>query len=221
MIAYNPKIAWKNFVLESRVLFEEEEKKDKSNLDPALEGEDSIDSQVDNYLSQYERTAKDALKEDKNWNLTIRRLLGEKNDDEDLFKDSEEEEDEEEGSDDKEDDSSNDEGDEENPEDDSEDSKNEKLTESDIDLNQFANDVSRLIENYDSLLEIKNSILRRTLNYLSESYDKSTVDRLKEILLVEYGLEAGSTKKDNEERFSAPPADRAIGAGGGGGGGGI
>jgi hypothetical protein len=224
MIHYNPRTAWKRFVFESRVLLEEEEKDEKANLDPSLEGDDSIDNQIDDYLSQYERTAKDSLREGKNWNLTIRRLLNEKNEDEeDPFSEPEEGEEEEgEGDDANEEDvEQDDEGDEENPEEDEEDSKPEKLTESDIDLNQFANDVSRLIENYDSLLEIKNTIIRRALKYISESYDKSAVDKLKEVLLDEHGLEAGSTKKDNEERFSAPPAERAIGAGGGGGGGGI
>lgn len=220
MFPYNPKTAWKRFVFESRTLLEGDEKDEKENLDPSLDGEDSLDNQIDNYLSQYERTAKDSLKEGKNWNSTIRRLLSEKEDDEDPFSEPEEEEEDS----DEEDVESDEEDDEENPEEDEndseEDSAPEKLTESDIDLNQFANDVSRLIENYDSLLEVRNTILRRALKYLSESYEKSAIDKFKEVLLDEYGLEVGSTKKDNEERFSSPPAERAIGAGGGSGGGG-
>jgi hypothetical protein len=219
MPSYNPKSAWKSFVFESRVFLKEEEEKEKQNLDPSLEGEDSIDNQIDDYLSQYERTAKDSIKESKNWNMTVRRLLNEKDED-DPFSEPDEEEDKEADSEDETSEESEESEEEETEEEGEEDSKSEKLTESDIDLNQFANDIARLIENYDSLLEIKNTIMRRSLKYLSESYDKSAVDKLKEILLDEYGLEVGSTKKDNEERFSAPPAERAIGAGGGGGGGG-
>ena len=208
-MTYNPKAAWKKVVLQSRSLLKESEG-GGSNLDPDLGGDDSVDNQIDSYLSQYEKTAKDALKESKDWRSTVKRLLKEADDEEENEEDADEEGD-----------SEDDEGGEEGDEDAEEDTEPEKLTADDIDLNQFSNDVSRLIENYDSLLEIRNTILRRALKYLSKSYDKSTTVKFKEVLLNEYGLEIGSTKKDNEERFGAPAAERAVGAGGGGGGGGI
>jgi hypothetical protein len=210
MSTYNPKAAWKRVVLQSRSLLKEAEGDGGSSLDPDLGGEDSVDNQIDSYLSQYEKTAKDALKESRDWRSTVKRLLKEADDEEENEEDADEEGD-----------SEDDEGGEEGDEDAEEDTEPEKLTADDIDLNQFSNDVSRLIENYDSLLEIRNTILRRALKYLSKSYEKSATDKFKEVLLNEYGLEIGSTKRDNEERYGAPAAERAIGAGGGGGGGGI
>jgi len=210
MRVYSPKAAWKKIVFESLFLLNEAE--EESSLDPDMDGEDSVDNQIDNYLSQYERTAKDSLKEGKDWRSTIKRLLREADD--------EPEEEEEDPPEDEEGNEEEGEGDEEGSEEDSEDTEPEKLTESDIDLGQFSNDVARLIENYDSLLEIKNTILRRSLKYLNDSYDKSTLNKFKEILMDEHGLEVGATNKDKEERYSAPPAERAVGAGGGGGGGG-
>lgn len=210
MIGYNPKETWKRIVLESKSLLKESDG-DSSIIDADLDGEDSVDNQIDSYLSQYEKTAKDALKENKDWRSTIKRLLTEADD----------EETEEEPAEDEEGVSEDEESGDEDDSDSEEDSKPKKLTFEDIDLSQFSNDVARLIENYDSLLEIRNTILRRALKYLNGSYNKSATDRFKDIMLNDYSLDIGATKKDNEERFNAPPAERAFGSGGGGGGGGI
>jgi hypothetical protein len=221
MFNYNPRDQWKKIVLESRrkIINEAEE-----NIDPDINKENSVDRQIDEYLSSYESDSK-VTQESILWSRLKKRLLLEKDgeeEDDDSLDPSEEDTEEEEGGEEGEEEDT--EGDEESPEegeeDEEEEEEPEKLTSEDIDLNAFASKVSRLVDNYESLLEIKNVILRRALKYLDESYDKSALEEFKDILLEEYGLEIGETPKDMEEKFQSPPADRALGGGDGGGGGG-
>jgi hypothetical protein len=207
---YDSKTRWKKIVAESRRRRLQE---DSSLLDPdAGKINDSVDEQIDKYLSQYESESK-TVTESKFFKSLVQRLLREKDgeEEEDPLADlgGEDEEGEEEGGEDTA---------EEEPE---EEAAPEKLTSEDIDLSGFANSVSRLVENSDSLLELKNTIIRRSISYIGKVYDKNAVDEFKEILSSEFGLEPGMTKRDKEERFMPPPAERAGAEGGGGGGGGI
>jgi hypothetical protein len=160
-------------------------------------GEDSLDAQIDKYLSEYEAEAKNAKNEGLNFRMMTRRFLVE----------ADEEEDE------KEDDKDEEKGDEEK-----EDAEPEKLSSDDIDVGSFVTDVMRLVDNYDNLLEIRNTILRRASNYLAKNYDKSAVETFKEELLESYGVEIGvsQSEKEDETEFQAPKAAAAGPAGGGG-----
>lgn len=91
------------------------------------------------------------------------------------------------------------------------------LTAEDIDINSFITDVMRLVDNYDSLLEVKNTILRRAVNYLNKSYEQDVSQLFKEQLVDSYGIEIGLSKMDREEEFQAPRAGAAGPASGGGG----
>jgi hypothetical protein len=217
---YDAKTRWKKIVAESRRRRLQE---DSSLLDPdAGKINDSVDEQIDKYLSQYESESK-TVTESKFFKSLVQRLLREKDGEEeedplaDLGGEDEEGEDEEGGEEGEEE--GGDDAAEEEPEEEEE-AAPEKLTSEDIDLSGFANSVSRLVENSDSLLELKNTIIRRSISYIGKVYDKNAVDEFKEILSSEFGLEPGMTKRDKEERFMAPPAERA-GAEGDGGGGGI
>lgn len=145
------------------------------------EGEDSLDTQVDRFLSDYESEAKSSKKEGKDWRMTVRRIL-EAEEDAPTALDS--------------------------------------MSSNDIDVSSFTNSVIRLIENYDSLLEVKNTILRRAVNFLEKSYDNDVIAAFKDALKDEHGIEIGKSKSDVEDEFAAPPAGAAgpIGAGGGAGG---
>ena len=91
-----------------------------------------------------------------------------------------------------------------------------KLTSEDIDIDSFVNNVVRLVDNYDSLLEVRNTILRRAVNFLLKGYEVDVVDSFKESLLERHGLEVGQSKYDHEsEDFQAPAADRAGASPGG------
>lgn len=85
----------------------------------------------------------------------------------------------------------------------------------DIDMGSYVSSVMRLVENYDSLLEVKNTILRRAANYIAKNYEKDAVDAFKEELLEGHGIEIGKSKFEQEDEFQAPKAASAGPAGGG------
>lgn len=146
------------------------------------DGEDSLDSQIDRYFSDYEAEAKNSKNEGVNLRNITQRLLREEDDNAG----------------------------------DSEESEPEKLSADDIDVKSFVADVMRLVDNYDNLLEINNTILRRAANFLVKSYDESILDVFKEELMESYGVEIGKSKIDKEEEFEAPKAGAAGPMGGGG-----
>jgi len=90
-----------------------------------------------------------------------------------------------------------------------------KLKLEDLNVPNFANDVMRLVVNYDSLLEIRDTILKRALNYLSENYNEETVMAFEDELLESHGVMIGKSKQDvDDEKFGAPKAAAAGPAGG-------
>ncbi len=158
------------------------------------EESDSLDSQVDRYLAQYEGEAKTAKTEGLDFRMMTRRFLNEAGEDE------EDEEEEPAAA--------------EEPEAPTEPT---KMTLEDIDLQSFANSVIRLVDNYDSLLEVRSTLARRAINFVAKAYDPDVVEELKRVLRDEHGLIPGESPMDTDaEEFVAPAADRA-GSGGEGG----
>lgn len=98
----------------------------------------------------------------------------------------------------------------------------DKLGVDKIDVEKFANDVVRLIQNYDSLLEIRSTLLRRATTFLEKTYDDEVMKAFEDTLRDDHGMQAGKDEDElNSDRFPAPNADRAAGsaqAGAGGGG---
>jgi hypothetical protein len=92
-----------------------------------------------------------------------------------------------------------------------------KLTLEDIDIESFVNGVVRLIDNYDSLLEVRSTLARRAKNFLGKNYAPDVVEAFEQVLRDDHGIVAGKAEEDVEaEDFPAPGADRA-GEGGAGG----
>lgn len=87
----------------------------------------------------------------------------------------------------------------------------------DISMGSFVSDVMRLVENYDSLLEVKNTILRRAANYLSENYEGDAVQAFKDELQESYGIEIGQSESEKDDEVQAPKAGAAGPMGGAGG----
>lgn len=80
-------------------------------------------------------------------------------------------------------------------------------------VESFANDVARLIENYDNLLEVRSTILRRARQFLKKTYDDEVVDAFEASMRDDHGMEAGNSELDiNSDKFTAPAADRANGS---------
>lgn len=160
---------------------------------------DSLDAQVDRYLADYERNSKtesdptDQLE----WRDLVRRII--------LAEAPEDEEDPEAGG------GGEEGGEEEMPDDDAAVAEPlPKLGLDDIDTEQFANDVARLIENYDSLLEVRRTLIRRAVNFLAKNYDEHVVKELKYALRDHHGLMMDKSKREHEaEDFMPPPAGEA------------
>ena len=91
-----------------------------------------------------------------------------------------------------------------------------KLSLEDIDPGSFADSVVRLIENYENLLEVRNTILRRASNFLAKTYEKDVIDSFKESLAERHGIELNKSSFEKEEEYVAPNAARAGSSPGGG-----
>jgi len=92
-----------------------------------------------------------------------------------------------------------------------------KLTLDDIDIENFASSVVRLIDNYDSLLEVRNTLARRAKNFLSKNYTPDVVKTFENVLADEHDLKIGESHLEKDAGdFQAPPADRAGVSPGGG-----
>lgn len=106
---------------------------------------------------------------------------------------------------------------EEDEEEKSDEDKVKKLSVEDLDMEAFVNNVMRLVENYDSLLEVRDTILKRALNFISKNYKKDAQDTFESTILDLYGVEIGSSKQDiGDEYFPAPRAGAAGPSGGAG-----
>ncbi len=82
-----------------------------------------------------------------------------------------------------------------------------------IDVEAFANDVARLIENYESLLEIRSTLLRRARQFLEKTYADEVVNAFEASMRDDHGMEAGNSSLDiSSDKFTAPAADRANGS---------
>ena len=74
-----------------------------------------------------------------------------------------------------------------------------------------------MIDNYDSLLDVRNTILARAVNFLLKGYEPAVATAFKESLMDNFGMEIGKTKSEVEdEEYTVPSADRAGASPGGG-----
>jgi hypothetical protein len=87
-------------------------------------------------------------------------------------------------------------------------------------VESFGNDVARLIDNYDNLLEVRSTLLRRAKQFLEKNYSDEVSKAFEDTMRDDHGMEAGNNTEDvNAEKFTAPAADRANGSAEPGGGG--
>jgi hypothetical protein len=178
----------------ARLLKEEED--DSLSHEIGASG-DSLDAQVDRYLAEYETDSKQSDQasvdqmESLDWNDLVKgRLIleaGEDADATDVEPDAP-------------------------AQPDSSDDSNKLGTEA-INVETFANDVVRLIQNYDSLLEVRSTLIRRAKKFLEKTYNGEVVEAFESTLRDDHGMEAGSGPGDvANSKFTAPAADRANGS---------
>ena len=149
--------------------------------DDANEQGDSLDTQVDRYLSQYEKESKAVQNEGRDFRALMRRFLREAEGDEGEGDDAEA-----------------------TPE------EPKKLEADKLDVESFASSVMRLIDNYDSLLEVRSTVAKRAINFLSKTYEPSVVESFRSVLRDDHGVIPGESEQDvRDDSTIAPAADRA------------
>jgi len=85
----------------------------------------------------------------------------------------------------------------------------------DFDVETFATNVARLIDNYETLLDIEQAIYYRAIEILKKNYGDEFVDAFKQIMHDRYRMDFGDVRADPVK----DQAPLALGAGGEGGGG--
>ncbi len=86
--------------------------------------------------------------------------------------------------------------------------------EAELDLERFASDVSRLIQNYTALLDMEGIIFNKSVSFLEQKYGPDVADAFEEILRDRHGLDFSPESIEMSQDIAAP---LAIGTGGGGG----
>lgn len=76
-----------------------------------------------------------------------------------------------------------------------------------IDAVAFCDSVARLVEKSDNLLDVKGTIIRRALNYVTKNYDAKQAKEVQQVLEGNFGLTPDAS--DPYEDDVAPPATGA------------
>lgn len=96
----------------------------------------------------------------------------------------------------------------------------------DLNIDDFTQKVARLINNYESMLDVPRSIFDRAMKYLTDGYGDDTASQFTELLAQQHDIEFTDdpmVRDDSEYPVKGPPASGAEGvpsAGGGASGGG-
>lgn len=77
-----------------------------------------------------------------------------------------------------------------------------------LDALTFADNVARLVEKHESLLDIRGTIVRRALNWVTKNYDAKQSKEVKQILEGNFGITPDNAN-DSYEDDMAPPAKGA------------
>jgi hypothetical protein len=90
------------------------------------------------------------------------------------------------------------------------------VSDTQIDIEEFAASVARLVFNYDSLLEFRDTITKRAHNYLLEKLSSADAKQFLDAMRRNYDVEVGKDIYDEEADLPEPYAVRSGGSGGGG-----
>jgi hypothetical protein len=81
-----------------------------------------------------------------------------------------------------------------------------------INLQDFAKNVARMVNNFDTLLNPKDIILNRVENYILNNYDQRTADEFMNILDTNYSLRTMDKRDSNDSNTPTPYAAGALGS---------
>lgn len=79
-----------------------------------------------------------------------------------------------------------------------------------INLQDFARSVARMVNNYEALLKPQETILNRVEAYITSNYDERTAREFMEMLDTNYSLRTAEESDANQEEFPTPYADGAL-----------
>lgn len=80
-----------------------------------------------------------------------------------------------------------------------------------LDTIEFAEKLVRLVENYDNLINVRDLILARAINYIQENHNKETAIRLERDLREQFDIEINRSDIDKEYDYKQPYAMRSGG----------
>lgn len=80
-----------------------------------------------------------------------------------------------------------------------------------VEIDQFTKKLVRLLENYESLLDIKTVIINRAKNYLIENYDEAAADALEDTLDTDYGISLDPPDNEAERPIAVGAAAKVGG----------
>ena len=95
----------------------------------------------------------------------------------------------------------------------------ESLPRPPLDVDAFTKRVARLAMNHETLLDIKNVIVNRAMNFLVDNYDQAHADEMREILDAQFDFDIGGSREEPEAPFAVGAFQGGTGQMGGGGGG--
>ena len=84
-----------------------------------------------------------------------------------------------------------------------------------LDIDSFSRRIARLALNFETLLDVKGTIIRRALKFLEENYDTDHADKLVDILNTKFDFEIGESAEDPEAPFAVGAYAGGTGTGGG------
>lgn len=85
-------------------------------------------------------------------------------------------------------------------------------TSSEFDPYKFAMGVMRLVNNYDTLLNIQDTIVKRAEKYIKDNKDESAAKEFMDELEESFGYKPDSSRAMKDYEYEAPPAVRSGGA---------
>lgn len=80
-----------------------------------------------------------------------------------------------------------------------------------FDVHVFVNNVARLAENYDSLLDMRDLILKRAYNFVQKNYNKDIAKEFERYLMKNFEMQIDRSKIEQEYDFIAPYSKRSGG----------
>ena len=91
----------------------------------------------------------------------------------------------------------------------------EEIPSPELDIEVFSAEVARLIQNYDSLLDMEALIVNKAKSFLRDKYDEPTADHFEELLDIRFGITTAHPAEQHEDEFEAPAGIGSLAPAGG------